>query len=171
MPPGGTVHAYATAEGLQPGMITESTIYANMDKKLWKILSFSSEQGTAHESAANAIDGNPNTIWHTQYKPEEVPYPHEMVVDMGKMYNVAKFIYTPRNDMNHGWIKNCEIYFSNDPTNWGEPVCKEAFKADASEKTVTLPRVVKARYFRFVAKSEAFGRNYASVAEFDIIAK
>ena len=73
MPPGGTVHAYATAEGLQPGMITESTIYANMDKKLWKILSFSSEQGTAHESAANAIDGNPSTIWHTQYKPEEVP--------------------------------------------------------------------------------------------------
>lgn len=171
MPPGGTVHAYATAEGLQPGMITESTIYANVDKKLWKILSFSSEQGTAHESAANAIDGNPSTIWHTQYKPEEVPYPHEMVVDMGKMYNVAKFIYTPRIDMNTGWIKNCEIYFSNDPTNWGEPVCKEAFEADASEKTVTLPRVVKARYFRFVAKSEAFGRNYASVAEFDIIAK
>ena len=168
---GGTISAYATSKDLLPGMVVENDITVNVDKTLWKVVSFSSDQGTAWESAANAIDGKPSTIWHTKYTPEEVKFPHEIVVDMGKTYNVSAFIYTPRNDMDNGWVKDYEVYFSNDAKTWGKPACQGAFEANSCEKIVKPAKPVKARYFRFVAKSEAFGRNYASAAEFDIIAK
>lgn len=169
--PKGNISTYATAKGMLPSMVVENNITVNVDKTLWKVVSFSSDQGTAWESATNAIDGNPNTIWHTKYTPREVKFPHEIVVDMGKTYNVSAFIYTPRYDMDNGWVKDYEVYFSNDAKTWGKPECQGAFEANSCEKIVKPAKPVKARYFRFVAKSEAFGRNYASAAEFDIIAK
>lgn len=170
MKKGGTVYAYAVGGGLAKSMTTQKTVSAEVDKSLWKVVSCSS-QANENEKASNAIDGNLSTIWHTQYKPEELPYPHEMVVDMGKTYTVSAFVYVPRNDMDNGWVKDYEVYFSNDLNNWGTPVGQGAFDADNSEKVVKFAKPVNARYFRFVAKSEAYGRKFASAAEFDIIAK
>lgn len=166
----GKIYSYATAEGLEKSMTTESETSVEVDKTLWKVVKFSSE-GNETEKAAFAIDGNHSTIWHTQYKPEEMPYPHEITIDMGKTYNVSAFVYVPRVDMDNGWIKDYELYLSNDLNTWGKAAAQGTFEANSSEKFVKLPHLVRARYFRFVAKSEAHGRNYASAAEFDIVAK
>ena len=170
MKKGGKVYAYAVAEGLEKSMTSQKTVSAEVDKSLWKVVSCSSEAND-NEKASNAIDGEYSTIWHSQYKPQELPYPHEMVVDMGKVYTVDAFVYVPRNDMDNGWVKDYEVYFSNDLNNWGTPACQGAFEADNSEKVVKLAKPVNARYFRFVAKSEVYGRKFASAAELDIIAK
>lgn len=170
MPKGGKVYAYAVADGMYPGMKTVTDIPLDVEKAKWSVVSVSS-QGDNHEKAANAIDDNPSTIWHSQYNPEEKTYPHEIVVDMAREFNVAAFVYTPRNDMQNGWVKDYEVYFSTDGQTWGTPTCQGSFDADSSEKVVKLSKTVKARYFKFVAKSEIYGRKFASAAELGIIAK
>ena len=42
--------------------------YREADKKGWKVVSASSEESQAEKCpAANAIDGDPTTIWHSKY--------------------------------------------------------------------------------------------------------
>lgn len=73
--------------------------------------------------------------------------------------------------MDNGWVKDYEVYFSTDGQTWGTPAAQGSFYADSSEKIVKLSKTIKARYFKFVAKSEAYGRNFASAAELGIIAE
>lgn len=168
MPGGGRIVAQAVVPGMDKSMTVDVEMPASVDKSGWKVVSFSSEQADSKELAANAIDGEPSTIWHTQYKPEEKDYPHEIVVDMGKEYDVSAFVYTPRHDMNNGWVKDYEVYFSNDPASWGQPASQGAFVLGDDTKIVRFATPIRARYFRFVAKSEVYGRKFASAAELGI---
>lgn len=168
MPDGGRLVARAVVAGLGTSMRVETEMPACVDKSAWKVVSFSSEQADHNERAVNAIDGDPATIWHTQYNPAEKTYPHEIVVDMGKEYDVSAFVYTPRSDMNNGSVKDYEVYFGNSPSAWGVPASKGTFAQEGDVCVVKLAAPVRARYFRFVALSEVSGRNFASAAELGI---
>ena len=123
-------------------------------------------------AAANAIDGKLETIWHSQYKPAEKPYPHFIQVDLGKATTAAGFIYTPRQDYNYnGIIRDYELYFSNDGKTWGAPVAKGAFDGSTTPQTVKFVRPAKGRYVLFKALATFGGGNLASMAELDLVAE
>lgn len=140
------------------------------DKSLWSIYRFDSEQG-GNEIAANAIDGDEETIWHTQWSPATPSCPHEIVVDMGRTYRVSTFTYKGRNDGDNGRIIDYDIYFSNNPLVWGKPAATGAWTNTAGRQMVSIPGDVEARYFRLVARSVVNGNPYASVAELYVTAK
>lgn len=142
---------------------TEDEDLVEVDKSLWSIYSFDSEQGGA-ELAANAIDGDEETIWHTQYSPSTPVCPHELVVDMGRTYRVTSFIYKGRNDGSNGRIIDYDIYFSNDPSVWKTPAATGSW-ADTPGRQSVVINGVEARYFKLVARSVVDGRDYASAAE------
>lgn len=164
---GGLLRTYSEKSGMGRSFIHEEYITFPTDKSLWQIVSFDSEQG-GKESAANAIDNDPSTIWHTEYSPERPACPHEIVIDFGKIYRIAAFVYQGRSDQTNGRVLDYEVTFSNSPTIFGAPSLAGTLRNTDERQTVELQAPVTARYMRFVAYRVVEGKEYASAAELDI---
>ena len=167
---GGTLKAYAAASGLAPSIVSEKTYGFFVDKSDWRIVSYDSQQGGS-ELAANAIDGDENTIWHTSYNGTPPDCPHELVIDMKQTYRVTAFSYKGRKDGSNGRVLRYEVYFSNSPRLWGEPAASGTFTNSADKQTVNIPSKPEARYMKFLVRSVVDDRRYASAAELYIEAE
>lgn len=62
-----------------------------------------------------AMDGNPQTMWHTDCHFYETMPPHEILVDLGSAYEIAGFAYLPRPGGGNGTIGQYECYVGDDP--------------------------------------------------------
>ncbi len=82
----------------------------------------SQETVDEYAPAANAIDGDINTFWHTEYNqgatPPDPPPPHHLTLDLGSSRSVGGFVYTPRQDYVNGRIANYQVHYSLDNVNW-----------------------------------------------------
>ncbi len=68
-----------------------------LNRQGWKIAYADSEEFERENgSAENAIDGDPATIWHTQWSSASPNYPHHLIVDLGRSCALAGFRYLPR---------------------------------------------------------------------------
>ena len=122
-------------------------------------------------AAANAFDGNPATMWHTQWFSASPPPPHEIQINLGATYQVTGFRYLPRQDGNpngNGNIAQYEFYVSSDGTNWGTPVTTGTFPNSAAEKQGTFTAKT-GQYIRLRALSEVNGRPWTAVAELNVL--
>jgi len=119
--------------------------------------------------AFRAIDGDPTTIWHTPWEGEVPPFPHEIQIDLGKPVTITGFRYLPRQDMSNGRVAEFEFYISRTGEDWGSPVARGTFKNDSRGETVRFGRAHAGQLLRFVALNEVNGKQFASVAELDII--
>jgi len=115
-----------------------------------------------------ALDGNPATIWHTNWEPMAQP-PHELRLDLKESVRLQGLTYLPRQDMANGRIARFEIYVSTDGNQWGQAVAAGTWPNDAALKTVRFDRPQTARFVKLVALREVRGQPYASVAEIDIL--
>lgn len=169
LPQGGVVSAYAMAQGCFDSQVTTARVGLFVDKSLWSVVNVSSEHGY-NDRASNAFDNNLSTIWHTRYGAGEPECPHELVVDMGKRYELSGFTYTGRSDGDNGRIKAYEIYVGDNALCWGAPAARGEFANSADPQTVALPQGCKGRYLKLVALSEVNGRAWASAAEISVTA-
>lgn len=133
-----------------------------------KVLYVDSEEA-GETPAANAIDGDESSIWHTEYQARQPGYPHEIALDYGTSRDIAGFRYLPRQSQPNGRFTQYEFYASDDPEAWGEPLAAGAFPNDTQEQVVMLKAPVRARYVRLVGLKGAGGRPWMSVAELDIV--
>lgn len=120
--------------------------------------------------ATNLIDGDVNTIWHTMYSVTVAKHPHWIDFDMNEERLVKGFSLLPRRSGTNGDIKDYSISVSNDGNTWKE-VLKGTFDNNKKEKKVMLPAPEKARYIRLTALSEQNGTDFASAAEFKVMAE
>ena len=98
-------------------------------------------------------------------------YPHWIDFDAAETKTMKGFVYTPRQDGPNGRVKDYEIYVSQDGKTWGTPIAKGSFKNSEADQRVMFKKPVKARYIRFNALSEQNGNDFASGAEFSLIAE
>jgi hypothetical protein len=119
--------------------------------------------------ADRAIDGNPDTIWHTAFDPNSPPHPHELVLDWQSVHEIRGLTYLPRQDMTNGRIAKYEIYASEDGNSWGTPLAAGQWPDSQELQTVSFAQAVRARYLKLVALSEVRGNPFASVAEVDVL--
>jgi hypothetical protein len=117
----------------------------------------------------NAIDDNPNTIWHTSWEPSPKPYPHEIRIELPVQTQIKGFTYIPRQDMSNGWICEYQIYVSTDGKDWGNLIATGTFQKGRSEKKLLFKKACKGRFVRFVALSGFDNQTFASIAELNII--
>jgi len=136
-----------------------------------EVIYTSSEELSDGSAAKNLVDGKPNTIWHTMYSVTQAKYPHWVDFDCGEERLVKGFTYLPRQDGPNGDIKAYRISLSLDGKTWSEPVCEGQFPNSKKENKVLLKQPQKARYLRFTALSSQNGQDYASGAEFTVIAE
>jgi hypothetical protein len=138
--------------------------------------------GCINGAAVNAIDGNPNTMWVTQYCGSTPAMPHEIQIDLGAYYNLSGFQYLPRQDGSAcGWVSQYELYLSSDGFNWGTPVAAGTFdysgyaaKCPGPGAGVPPPQQIgfataTARYIRLRALSEVNGNPWATAAELNVL--
>ena len=133
------------------------------------VLRASSEDAANGNVAANALDGDPETFWHTAWTPAPDPMPHELVIDLGKEIELEGLIYTPRQDMTNGRIAACEIHVSADAASWGAPAAAAAWRDSDRTETVKFDRPRAGRYLRILIGAEVRGNPFAAIAELDII--
>ncbi|MCH5232269.1 MAG: DUF4981 domain-containing protein [Muribaculaceae bacterium] len=131
---------------------------------------YASSQEPEDGEASFLVDRDPSSIWHTMYSVTVAQYPHWVDFDAGEQQMIKSVSYLPRQDWSRtGDIKDYEIYISDSPDNWGEPVAKGSFDRSKEKKTITFEKPVKGRYIRLRALSSQDGREYASGAEFEVI--
>jgi pectate lyase len=118
--------------------------------------------------AFRAMDGNPGSIWHSQWKPPAAvtPLPHDIVADLGGAYEISGFTYAPRPNSRNGRIKDYEAYLSDAGASSlplagepGEPIVKGTFSNPNGENVVKFAAPVKGRYFRLRALSNVTGQS------------
>jgi len=119
---------------------------------------------------ACAIDGDPKTMWHSAWTPEPAELPHWFVIDLQQPLTITGLRVLPRQDGNpNGQIAEFEVYVSRDGENWGEAVAKGTWDARPVERTIEFSSPVIARFIKFVARREIRGKQFACIAELDII--
>ncbi len=134
-----------------------------------RIFYVDSEEINNYGYAFYAIDGNENTIWHTEWYASTPVCPHEIVIDLGGIYDVQGLRYLPRqNGSENGMIADYEIYVSQDGSTWNEPVTSGTWIANLDEKEVLFSGKI-GQYVRLVALSEVNGNPWSSAAEINIL--
>ena len=115
--------------------------------------------------AYKAMDGDRATTWFTKWRRPVPELPHEILIDLGGVYEITGFNYFPKvDDSIVGAIKDYEVYFSEKDVvllpladRVGEPIFKGTFDNGLEESVVKFPTPFKGRYFRLRALSEASG--------------
>lgn len=142
----------------------------------------------ATEDAANAIDGDPMTIWRSGSagRDETGVFPHELVIDLGKEHWVDGMIYVPRPyDSTVTWSENgsiadYEVWVSDNYVAAhavdGKPVAANGTWGRVANGTFTYERPGEpqkieflipnlARWVKLVALSDSKGTNIAAASE------
>ncbi len=123
----------------------------------------SQETSSENNAAANAIDGNIGTIWHTSWSgAAEADRYLTLEIKDGYEYDLSGYVYTPRTGAKNGTITKYEILVSDDNATW-KSVASGDWTLDDSAKTVRFDKTVKAKYVKLLAVAGV--GNYASAAE------
>lgn len=126
-------------------------------------------QETAGENgaAANVLDGDSATIWHTQWYQATAPMPHEITLDLGASYNVSALHYLPRQTQSNGRIADYQVLTSTDGVTWGTAAASGSFANTTAQQDVAFTART-ARYVKLKATREVSGNPWTAVAELNI---
>jgi len=133
-----------------------------------KLVSFSSESEFNQKFAANAIDGNPGTIWHTAWQGKLQKHPHELVIDLGKQSHVSGIRFLPRQDSGwNGTFGKVDVSVADSVDGFDDPFPGE-FKKERRSQDFTFETQL-GRFVRIRVLSEVTGGPWAAAAEIGII--
>ena len=134
-----------------------------LNREKWKIVDVDSiEIGSP---AANILDGNDNTIWHTQWRTAKPQHPHHVTIDMGQANMINGFAYQPRKSNATGRILKYAFYISADGKTWGDPIASGSLP-DGEELQQVSCKAVQGRFLKLVALSSHLDRPSTVMAEF-----
>lgn len=144
----------------QSGLIPRATM---------KVHRVSSESTGNRKLASMAIDGDPDTWWHTSFAGETAKHPHELVVDLGAERQVSGIRYLARQDSGwNGAIAECDIFVSNSPDKFSESSAQVTFRKTRESQDAKFDPV-NGRYLMIRVLSEVNDGPWASIAEIGAI--
>ena len=163
---GGTVKAwYADNKAM-----TFDQSFAKIDQVPLSVV-FCSSQEHGSAGVENIVDGDLSTIWHSMYSVTVAKFPHWIDFDAAAQKTMKGFVYTGRQDGENGRVKRYEIFVSQDGQEWGAPIATGTLARTPAAQRVLFDKPVKARYIRFKAIDSHNGADFASAAEFGLIAE
>lgn len=124
-----------------------------IDKKNWKVISFSSQETSGEGNNGRAqqiIDGDDATYWHSRWTGGAAQYPHTLVVDTQGEIEADGFQIL-MSDGPRRFIKAFDLYASNDNKEWTRIYTTED-APNEQEFRFVLPEAVKLRYFKLVIR-------------------
>lgn len=161
--------AFRPAVELPPDWIASRLQPAGLAAPGATVSRVSSEDVANGHRAANVLDGDPATFWHTRWQPQPDPPPHELVIDLGRAREFSGLTFVPRQDQSNGRIARADVFVSLAADAPGERV-GELRSGDTVERlTLRFARPVQARFLRLVVAAEVNNRPFAALAELDIL--
>jgi hypothetical protein len=137
----------------------------------WRISSCDSEEVSSQDGRArNVLDGDPRTLWHTEWVNRAPPHPHQITIDLGRIESVIGIRYLPRQDGSNGRVKQYQVQVSTDEKNW-KIAAKGALDPDRKPKIILFDALQRVRHIRFAALSETNGNPWTSAAELSPVLK
>jgi len=171
LPLTGNVQAACVMPNGKLGIVTSKT-FAGLPPTGWKVVATDSqEMAGENNSAANAIDGNSSTIWHTRWN-EDLKMPHFITIDMGTPHHIGGFTYLPRQDGNpNGTVENYRFETSADGATWTTNIASGTFANIRNNPSLQIVGFapVNARFFRFTALREINANGWTSAAEISVL--
>jgi arylsulfatase A-like enzyme len=135
-----------------------------------KLVRFSSENFANDRQAIYAIDGNPRTLWHSQFSDQLAKHPHELVIDLGAVYQVHGFRYLARQDAGwNGAFAETEFFVGESPDAFAEPAVRTTFEKVRAAQAANCKQPVEGRYVRVRVLSEVNAKAWASAAEIGVV--
>jgi alpha-L-fucosidase len=169
LPNGGTIKACSFNDTGKPG--TATTFRFGPKKDDWKA-SASNEHGKDF-SATMAIDGNPNTFWHTSWNNPIPKHPHTLTIDLAKLQKITGITYLPRQDKHvpDSMIEQGRIEVSTNGKTWRNAgtFTFGNLLNDPTQRTFIFKKPAQARYIRMISIKGAQGKPFAGAAEFGIL--
>ena len=153
--------------------------YKYVSKSGWEVIYADSEE--APGSKEKVIDGNPLSNWQTKWRGGHDPLPHELQIDFKEPLNVKDLHYLPNQNAfgPDGSIGAYEIFVSDNPGEWGEPVAQGELEWPEDLETnykglhvISLDQVTRGQYLRLAILSEAQNDpevHMTSIAELDVV--
>ena len=117
---------------------------------------------------AKVLDGAPMTSWHSKWSKGRDPFPHELILSLGKTVTCRGIDYLPRQDRaQNGRIKQYAMSVSTDGKNWGKPVAQGMCRNVLDEQRISFEPVT-ARYIKLTIQS-GYDENLTAIAELNVI--
>jgi phospholipase C len=122
-----------------------------------------------------AIDGNPQTLWHSKWSGGTDPMPHSIAIDFGEEIDLTGFTYLPRTGgVKGGVLDQYRVELSRDGQQWIQ-ASEGRFDNIANDPTLreirfsrTFPRV---RYLRLTGLHSIEGKPHSSAAEIGVLTR
>ncbi len=166
-----TVSAINAAGVQSPNSSEVSYVTGNpviLPSNTWTLNYVDSEELQGY-AAVYAFDGDPNTFWHTEWRLNAPPPPHEIQINLGSRQSIDGFRYLPRQDgYSYGNVGQFEFYVSVDGVTWGSPVATGVFPNTRDPKEIRFA-ATSCQYIRLRGLTDATGGPYMSVAELGVI--
>ena len=187
----GKATAFVPAEGSEEFVVRVTkgpqdteTLHPALNRNGWtaKADSRQNASGASDGPAQNLLDGNVDSIWHTNYGGGVGPqrYPYNVIIDMKKDVEFQCFSYTPRQqgEATNGNILGYELWASNkegtleaNDSSWKKIASGDFPYNDVAPIYVNLEQPQRARQLKLVAKSAKNGAQFAGGAEFNLHAE
>ncbi|WP_217178632.1 endo-alpha-N-acetylgalactosaminidase family protein [Streptomyces sp. AC495_CC817] len=113
--------------------------------------------------AANMLDGDAGSFWHSRWSTSATSYPHVVTLDLGAAETVDGISYLRRGANQNGPIKGYQVAVSTDGQTFTDVTSGE-WKNVAEWQDVDFDAVT-ARYVRVTATSSISGTQFAAIAE------
>lgn len=132
----------------------------------WTASASDEETGRENGRAANVLDGDTGTLWHSKWSGTPAPLPHSITIDMHRTAAVSALVYHPRTNGPNGRAGAYTVTTSTDGAAYGAPVAAGTWRDDDTVKTATFTRSANARFVRLTVTTEAGARGpWTSAAE------
>lgn len=137
----------------------ETEKYVNISKI--KLHSYSSQQNNSDQKAANALDGNINTMWHSVWNGNDKE--RYIIIELNEPIMLSALEYYPRQDASNGRIKSARISVSMDGNDWTDVVTETNWADDKTPKKVRIDAKQEAKYVKLSADTYyGDGRSFIS---------
>ncbi len=140
-----------------------SSVQLPIEKTHWKIIHADSEM--PNHSSSQAIDENKRTYWLSA----ESSTNHYVTIDLGRVYKLNAFAYTPQKQNSDGMMAKGIIEISEDGNSWHDAGTFEFGNIinDPTTRKYFFNKPVSARFVRITSTEIAGGDRSLAVAELD----
>ncbi|MGA1608285.1 MAG: discoidin domain-containing protein, partial [Planctomycetota bacterium] len=133
-----------------------------LPRRGWRVVRVDSAE--PDQPGSHVLDGDPSTIWHTEFRAKRPSHPHEIVIDMGAATEIAGLVYVPRHPEVPGRIDAYGIEVADSAYGPWRLVADGRFPNQPEPQQVRF-EATTCRAFRLTAGSAHLDRPSTTVAE------
>lgn len=133
-----------------------------------RIKAATSENLENGKSANKAIDGKPETWWHSSFSNGKAMPPHSLTIDLGQERIISGLVYLCRQDRSrNGAVRTYSLETSVNGEDFAGLLHSE-FELSTKPQRVPFPPI-KTRYVRVICHTDYSGENFAAISEIGFV--